>query len=325
MKRKRKIDFKILFRRIFVLFLILATTFAGFKFVSGGIWDGNRRFTVVMDADPPIVFSVEPVTKQATVLTIPPQTILEVPFGYSSYPAGKVFDLGNLDKKRGGGKLLSAAVANTFGVVVEGFVGTRGETKFFFDSKRIAEFKKTYFSLTGLLPSLFKVSGESKNIVTDLSIIDILRLWNAVRMLRSDQITVIDLRQTGALVDEKLPDQTAVFKINEDLLDEYLSSKFQDQYVRLQNVSIEIINASEREKIASQFGRILQHLGANVITKSTAAQKENIACRIEVSEKRFISTIIVDRLTKFYRCQVFEGKGGGVADIKIILGEEFLK
>lgn len=325
MARNRKIDFKSIFRRILVVILILAIAFAGIKFVTAGIWDGNRRFTIVVDGDPVIVFSIEPVTRQATVLTIPTQTILDVPYGYSSYPAGKVFNLGNLDKNRGGGKLLSRALENTFGVVVEGFVGSRSENKFSFQNLQFIDFKKTYFTLTSLLSSLIKFSGESKNIVTDLSYIDILRLWNSVRMLRSDQITVFDLNQAEVLSEEKLPDQTTVFKINKDLLDEYLSSKFQDKYVRLQNVSVEIINASEREKVAGQFSRILQHLGANVVAKSTAAEKANFNCQIEVSAKKIISSIIVERLIKFYRCGVLEGKEIGVADIKVILGKEFLK
>jgi len=298
---------------------------AGFKFIQEGTWDGKRRFTIVIDGDPVIVFSIEPYTRQALILTIPVMTILEVPFGYSSYPAGKVFNLGNLDRKRGGGKLLSYALENTLGVVIEGFIGSRSETKFFFDSQKLADFKKTYFSLPGLLPSLFKFTSLSKNIVTDIPYIDILRLWNAVRKLRSDQIAVLDLRQTLALSEDMLPDQTTVFKINGDVLDEYLSSKFQDQAVRLQNVSVEVVNATERQNLASQFSRILQHLGANVIVKSTAAQKANFACQIEVSAKKFILSIIVERLKKFYRCGISEGNDLGIADIKVVLGEEFLK
>lgn len=327
MRQKRKIDSSRIFRRILIAAIFLVGVFLVFKLVAGGKWDGDRRFTIVVDGEPLLLFSIAPNEKQAILITIPSNVILDVPYGYSTYPAGAVWQLGNLDKKRVTGELLTKSIENTFGVVVEGFIASHPPTKFSFPTteEKLINLKKTYFSLSHLLPTIFKLSAVSSRIVTNLSQLDILRLWVAIRSLRSDEITMIDIRQAHVLTDERLPDGTVVATINQDLLDQLTSTRFQDNLVRMQNVSLEVVNATETEKVASQFSRILQNLGANVVVKSTSTEKESGKCKVIVAHRALLSSIIVERLKKFYACQVEEGKPSSVADIKIVLGEGFIK
>ena len=190
---------------------------------------------------------------------------------------------------------------------------------------KLMDFKKTNFSISGLLPLILKYPLLSKNIETDISAIDLLRLWNAVRNLRSDRMTNLDLTQSNILIQEKLPDGTLVSNINQDLLEKFISANFYDQLVRKENYSIEVVNATGREKVASQFSRILENLGANVVVISTAKETEKYKCKVQVSKKDLLSSKITDRLKRFYECRIEENQDSKVTDIKVMLGEEFIK
>lgn len=324
-RKRRKINFFAICRLTAVAAIFFLVIFTGLKLFTGAKWDGERRFTIVFEGDPLLLFSIEPASHRAVVISVPVNTVLEVPFDYGTYPAGAVYRLGNLDTKRNGGKLLSKSMENTFGAVVEGFFAAKSGNKLSFKSDNLADFKKKYFSIPGFLPSIFAFQKVSQNLASDLSFADIVRLWNAVRNLRSDQITAIDLSAANVLSEEKLPDGTTVAIINYDLLDQMDLALFQDQKVREENISIEIVNATKREKVASNFARILRNLGANVISKVTAEQSEKESCKIYASRSELLSSIIADRLTKFYRCKTEEQKNSGISDIRVILGENFLK
>ena len=119
----------------FIFLIILAgSIFFGEK----TIWDGQRRFTVVfqeysVSPNPEsyvYVFSIEPRLNRAIFLPIPGNVLLEAPYGYKTYPASSIFLLGELDNKRGGGKLLAKSIEGTLGIFVDGYYIGDGIKKF---------------------------------------------------------------------------------------------------------------------------------------------------------------------------------------------------
>ena len=298
------------------------------KTILAGIWDGKSRFTIVVNSSPLVLFSIEPNTNQATLLIIPPNTILDVPYSYNTYPAYSVFALGDLDAQKGGGKLLSKSIENTFGVMVDGFIAARrNDTKFTLSSQsdELFKLKKDYFAIHGF-PNLFlKFLKLDKKIVRNISLIDAMRVWLSLRNLRNDRIAIIFLDRDNTLTDEKLPDGSMVKILNKELFDQTVALNFQDRQVRLQNLSIEVVNATGKEKIAGQFSRVLQNLGANVVVKSTAPTNENFNCQVYVTSKGLLSSIITKRLEKYFQCSILKTVEKGVSDIKVVLGKEFIK
>lgn len=327
MRKKKRVKFrKFSFLTIIGIIITLVIVFS-LKAISAGVWDGKSRFTVVVNSDPLFLFSIEPNTSQAVLLIIPANTILDVPYSYNTYPATSVFALGNLDSQKGGGKLLSKSIENTFGVMVDGFVAWKEDLKpsASKETEQLFKLKKNYFSVYGL-PSLFlKFLNVDKRMVKNISLIDLVRLWTAIRNTRNDRITVLNLENNNVLSGEKLPDGSLVNILNKELFDQSIAINFQDRQIRLQNLSIEVVNATDKEKIAGQFGRILQNLGANVVVKSTASTDENFNCRIYVTAKISISDIIIQRLQKYFKCATGKKDEKGVSDIKVVLGKEFVK
>lgn len=324
-------------------YILVAVIFVGlFLFLTKSLfvsrWDGQRRITVVVQnlprdfsqqGDNLAIFSIEPRGGKAVYILFPPELLLNVPYGYKTYTAGSVYRLGELDKSRGGGTLLAKSIEATFGLATEGyFVENESSSSHFVvnsesDFKKI---KKSDFSFSGIIFSLPSFLSHIKQTKTNFSPLDSFRLWNTIRILREDQIEYIDLSKSQALKKDFLPDGTRVENLDKDLFDLKLPDTFEDSQVRSSSETLEIVNATSTEKIASQFSNILEAMGANIISKSTAKSQEKEGCSLFLSDSQLIKQTIVDRLSLLYGCKIIKDKkGSGQADITIILGEEFIK
>lgn len=309
-----------------VIFFIIA--FSIKALLTKRSWDGSRRITMVVNSQPMIIFSLEPATKRAVLFSFPINTLLKVPYGYGLYPASSIFRLGTLDDKHGGGKLLTKSIENTFAVAVNGYFAAKSDPFLLSipDFSQLQDFKWSYFSLLGAFFSSSKMLAAYQGVETNFSLIDMLYLWKAIRNIRTDRIKVLPLEQSKVLKDEVLPDGSKVKIIKKDLLDFVISDNFQDQLVRSEDISIEVVNASGKEKVASEFSQILTHMGARVVSKSTAEENKAYSCKVFVSQKSLLGSHIISRVKRMYGCKLTsEAENITQADVKIVLGEEFTK
>ena len=318
-----------------LLFFILGGVF--FASTSRSRWDSKRRFTfVVQNFESPkepqenaklLIFSIEPRQNRAVYIFLPSSVILDVPYGYKSYRASSVYTLGELDKVRGGGKLLTSSFENTFGVIVDGYLFGEKNVLPFLTEKReeMREIKKTYFSISGFgffISSLFSPSYMKTNI----SVIDRFRIWNAIRQLREDQISFLDLGDGNVVRGDILPDKIPVLEVNKDIFDGIIKNMWEDSQIRAERISLRIVNATNEEKVASRFSRILEHLGGNVVEITTAKKQEKEGCTFFVSQKSLLSSAIIGRLKDAYNCQAREKSNfTETADVTVVLGEDFLQ
>lgn len=324
------------FRNFLIILILIISLFYLKLAVFSNNWNKKSRFTVLVsdlypsqrDKTRVAFFSYEPSISQLEYTILPRTTHLDVPYGYQSYDASIVYELGNLDAKRGGGKLLLRSLENTFGIAFDRYYIFKNnlwddlpENK-----TQLISFKQKYFSVWGIFKSIAVMIKAYPDIDSNLSFFDKLNLWTSLRQLRSDQIIFLDLAENLILEDKKLPDQNSIKIINKDLLDNFFKDQFLDSGIRSENTSIEIINATGQEKVAAQFGRIITALGGNVIIKSTAVDREIFNCRIIISNKSDEKSFLLSKLVSLYSCKIsYEKENTGQADIKIILGKEFIK
>jgi hypothetical protein len=319
----------------FSLFLFLLINFLLLK--SDSRWDGKRRLTLAIQTigetipnqnKPLVIFSLEPQEDNATYFTLPQNTLLDVPFGYKIYLASSVYNLGELENGKKGGLLLSKSIESTLGVAIDAYLVVKNHSLVLPESKEsIKKFKSTYFTLIKGILLLPKLLATPKTIETNLSTLDRWRLWNAIRSLRADQIDFRDLGQTDALQDSQLADKTPVKTIEKELFDAVTSDSFQDTAVRRDNITLEVVNATEREREAWAFSRILEHMGGNVIAKTTAKKSSSETCLLYYSSPSLDATAIALRLKQLYSCVKKDSIDNeeSLADIKIVLGEGFVK
>jgi hypothetical protein len=313
-----------------VLIFLIFGVFAGiFSILKVRRWDGVHHFNVVLATSPILVFSFDPNLHQATILLVPSNTFLEVPYGYGNYPAGSIYRLGNLDIARGGGNLLGKSMENTFGIVIDAYFAPKSKKLAdlsLLDKAQIQKIKNNYFSFHGAILSFAQILAYLSETDTNLSLIDKFNLWNAIRTLRIDNISLLDPSGSMVVSDQKLPDGEVVKIIDKELFDAFIGDKFQDNLVRVENISVEIINASGEDGVAYQFGRTLKNLGANVLVKTTAERNEDYTCSVFTLRKELVQSHIVQRLKQLYQCNISKDLSDkNIADIQVVLGRGFLK
>lgn len=315
------------FLRLLLLGCLVAGLGAGIAIVSIHSWDGKSRFTLVTYSNPLILFSIEPETKRSVVVTLPSNTQLSLPFGYGTYPASSVYPLGNLDKKRGGGKLLTGAIEETLGVPVYGYISFPAHAfPSLGRSADIVSLKKNYFSYSGIFFRLFPLLSVLKNTSTNISLFDLYRLWSAVGSLKSDSILFIDMENEGLLQKQELPDGTILYTIDVDTFQNRYPDIFQDHRVRIEEHTVEVVNATGKQSVAQGFGRVLKTLGAHVVVKSTAVRENQASCVIHAASPDLFGSALPRRLLSFYPCVKGEGRlPTNVVDYQVVLGVGFIE
>src|SRR3989344_4335568 len=192
------------------------------KFSPG--WHGDRRFTVVFHNIYPeresgendlALVSLEPSSQRGIYLYISPTILLDLPYGYKTYPSSSVFRLGALESgDAAGGHLLQKSLELSLGVKIDAFVAAKN---IWFDlSKKKREFdnfKRDNFTLYKGLPFLFRLLTDKY--VSNLNFSEKLRFFLKMRKIRLDQLEFVNLAESSSVYPEILPDKTEVWHIDQ--------------------------------------------------------------------------------------------------------------
>ncbi len=331
MRNKRQEKLFSLGRFIILALIFMLLSISAFNLWQKRLWDGESRFTIALNADPVTIFSIEPTSHKAVLITIPSNTIFDVPYGYGDYLASSIFRLGALDKKRGGGVLFSKSVENSLGIMVDGYVSLKQETLSFplKTAEDIRLVKSNYFSYIKLPAILW--GALTPTYETNLSFLDLIALFFKIKSLRSDQIELINIGELSLLSDRKLPDGAEVKIIDDEIFDSALNDNFQDISIRKELVSFQVVNATDKDQLATQIGRILKNSGINVVSKTTAPKTESYLCKLKIFEKKALSSLVVRKVAGHYNCQIEDNSNKSeagetnTADVKLFLGEGFIQ
>ena len=234
--------------------------------------------------------------------------------------------MGELDSERSGGILLKKSVETTLGIKTDRYLmlDKANSEKLPGSREELLSFKQRNFSLFNGFSTLMKfLMGRYE---TDMSTIEKIRFFQAMRTLRIDQLEFIDLSHTQAAVAEQLPDKSKIYTVDTGIFDFLFGTDFLNIGVRNEGVTLEVENATGVDKIATQFSRNLENLGANVILKTTAEAIESKACNLVFKTSESKNSLIGSILRKDYLCgeaKTYDSQAQ--ADIKVIIGEGFLK
>lgn len=316
--------------KYFLLFLF--TVYIFIIFLQNG-WDGKSRFTLVMqniadnndtEAYDLAVFSVEPNESRGNFLMVSSQFMLDIPYGYKMYPVYSVYKLGELDEKLSGGTLLKKSIEATFGIKTDRYLLIKNKSIFRFpdNGDKFREFKKNNFSLISGMDFLRLMFISSD---TDLKFAEKIKFFLSVRRLKSADFEYINIENTRASKKVKIPDNSEVSTLDTEVFDQMNQTSFQDIRVRREGYTIEVQNASGKEKIAGQFSRILERMGANVIFITTAEKESAEACLLNFHSEDSRKSVIASILKKIYLCHEDEKNKSATSDIKVIIGRNFLK
>lgn len=141
-----------------------------------------------------------------------------------------------------------------------------------------------------------------RDIKTDLTIIDVFRIWFFSKTLSSNSVAVKDITDIS----------------NAMIKDKTLSTLFNDYTFSQEKNSIEIINAADISGLGNRVARALTNMGGNVISVSTSDKTTETSQILYFGDK----TYTVEKLGKVLGLSTFKTEKQGISDVTIILGKD---
>lgn len=229
------------------------------------------------------VFSAE--ENNSFLFTLVPTEKIVLARGFGEYEIGKIYSLGELDKK--GGELLSQSVQEFWSIPIFGYV----------ESESINE-KKILESKRGEIRKLIKncIFGKCK---TNLKNLDLLVLY--FKLLKTNDNNILS-KKIG---------------LNEKI------NLLKDKKIRNEALAIEVLNSTDHTGLAEKAKNLLENIGGRVVRLSEAESHLN-NCKIIV-KPNLIVTYTFGFLREIYGCDIEKSNegAGNRADITLILGEGY--
>ncbi len=263
------------------------------------------------------VVNFNPKQNKITILDISPQTYLDLPKGYGSWKIGSVYKLGQEETPPSGSKLLEQSVSKLISLPIDGIVVFNGSTP-----SSSEEF------VTRLRKNRLNILSSLSKLNTDLTTLQIIKLFWQLSEVRADKIISLDFLQSNVTESKLLADSSRVLGVNTVKLDLFIRKNLADSNILEEGKSIAVFNGTSHPGLTAQVSRVITNLGGNVIIASNA---ENMLATSQVSFSE--SSLTALRLAQIYApnclpagCLTNDPKlKVSRAQINIILGEDYYK
>lgn len=216
---------------------------------------GNTTINLVFKTDSVYSLFYTPHEKMAVVLKIPDDSYLDLAFGFGKYPTRSIYDLGQVDTVTMGGRLLKHTISSLEGTIIDGIVVSQDPKDFRSPVKLVEQLKQNPFAIFPLTARL-----ES-----DLSKLELLKLFWDLKGVRADNLSLVDLGNSSITKSLLLADGSRGLGIDQAKLDLLLQSKLKDVKVMDEGLSIGVINGTTHPRLAESVARIINNLGGRVI------------------------------------------------------------
>lgn len=290
-------------------------------------WDGKGSFNLVVKTQDIYVLSYNPMEKSVLLFKIPPDTYVDLPFNFGSWPIRSVYSLGQGEKVPFGARLLKETVSSVFGIQIDRAMIVSGKLNEKSLDTILEESRNNPLQAIALL----------QNSRTDLSALEYLRFWWQLRQIRFDKLKVVDLGQSDLTSWILLGDGSRVLKLDQSAVDQFIQKQFEDTKIKDEELTVGIFNGTNHPGLAEKAGRLISNMGGRVIFTTNLgehAEKSKI-----ISRKNDKSSYSLKRLSGIFtpgcpgKSGLFENSSScdsespdltsATADINIVLGEDY--
>ncbi len=292
------------------------------------IWDGSTNINGVVVGGLTQVFSFNPQEKKLTVLTLPDETYLDLPFGFGKYPTRSIYELGQNETPNIGGRLLEETIKATLGMPIDGYIVLKGDFEGMSFTEVLERIDKNPFASISLLSS----------VESDFTKTEIFRLAWMLRRVRSDNQNVVNLADSSITKSLLLADGTRGYGIEQSKLDILIQLEAKDSRVTDEVLSVGIINATDHPKLAESASRIITNMGGRVTftTSSEKSYEESFVVGRDSYTKTRMSQIFAPRclVSKKKLFGLMQKSGCDIndpeivssrSDVTIVLGEDYFQ
>ncbi len=278
--------------------------------------DFETSVNIVFKSQNVWVLNYDPNKKQAILLKIPDDTLIEVSKGYGLWLVGSIYDLGQEENPKIGGELLKDSLSNLLGLPIDGVIVGGEESD---------DLEKIVF---GFKISPLKLISFFSQYKTDLSPLEVLKLYQAISKTREDKIVNLDLENTELTQSLLLPDSTRVLGFDSVNIDLFVRENMFDEVLSTESKTIAIYNGTDHPGLGSKVSRIITNLGADAVILTNAEKKLQKTVILGDKESESFKKIA---LTFAPYCLKEDCASDDLkvissrADISIVLGEDYFE
>ncbi len=257
-----------------------------------GFWDGNTQINLVLKTHSVSLLSFDPSEQTIKVVTVPGETYVELPDDFGSWQVTSVYDLGQGENPARGVYFLKTALTSYLGLPIDGFMTANFSTP----EEAIALFRNQPTQLLSKLPSLN----------TDLTPLELIRLYIGFRGVRFDKITYVNLDTN---------------------MDDFVAKNLFDSQLHQTQVSVAVFNGTKLPGKAKEVARLVSNLGGNVII-SNNFELDNIKHSFIFPKKgdyasQRLGRIFTSDCSEEQICDKLKDELYSRAQINIVIGEDF--
>lgn len=275
-------------------------------------WDGKfNLYLTIRSGEEVFLLVFNPTDKKVISLEIPPQTLINVPGGFGPWQVRSIYELGEKSSKAGS-SLLKSSLSEAFGLPIDGYLEiSKGASK-----DAILNFKKNPFYFL----------SETAKFKTELTLLELIRLYLFLQQVRSDKFLSYNLLNEGLLEVASLADGTPAY-LPSSILDSFVSDNLSDTNIKNEQMTIAVFNGTSYPGLAQRISRMISNMGGNIII-------------LDNSENKFQYSAVygAESLTKKRLSQIFNSKyaildqkpvspaglPASRAHINILLGEDMI-
>jgi len=272
--------------KIFWLILIIGGVLVFIVDFRSSSWDGKHTLNFVeLDNNEIVFYSFHPQERVLNKIIFPQNLFISTAKGLGEYKINNIYKLGEMEKI-GGGKLLTYSLQNLLGIPIDGWLVKK---KFFLSE-------------------------------TNFSWWDRIRIFYFRRELKPNDINEIDLRQAGLIVQEELPDNSRILKLEVGRTQEFCLRFLTDSNILNENMRVQVVNGTKRTSLGKNAALLARGIGVQIV---------NIRDGDEFLNKTAIffnrETETLKRLAKIFKTDRLEQKEDLESDIVLIVGDDFWK
>ncbi len=278
------------------------------KYVSASRWDDSMPYVAAISTTPPSVLVFNKELAQIVILKVPGD--LNVPTSDATSPPMEVSDI----NRRDGGEM-TKVLTRVLGLDIQNYAVLKEGREI---DQAMAE--KAYrdlvsFETLAKIVIVGKVSGiESTNITR----IDLLRLWWQVKSSSIKSPKIIDLRQFSE--DVVGVRGTKIKSLDRELAHLSINKYFEVRNLADQNIKLEIKNSSGAVGVGQLAGEIAASAGFNVI-RVESGEVKIAKCRIRAASK---NSQAVSYLANMFKCDIVSPLPDAQMNLIILdLGSDF--
>lgn len=229
------------------------------KQIKSYLWDGRSNINLVVHSRQISLVGFNPVESKVTIVNIPDNTYLKVSDKFGSWKISSVYGLGQSEKPAVGNTLLVGSISLMLGLPVDGFLFYKGDSL-------------TVDLIGNLKQNPYSALRSINDLETNLTPIELFKLYKGLSSVRFDKIEVIDLQDAGLMEEDKLADDSIVYQPDLIKLDS-IAPNFYENQITQEQLTVAIYNATDYPGLAQKVARLVKNIGANVIISSNSSQK----------------------------------------------------